>query len=125
MQARAQSGRGERMGCVLCRHVLMCPLACVSVFACLTCVCLPHACLSVTHTRVPSLQSTVVSKALGCIAPSLPKAANTYTQALLAYTFALAKDSQRTQELLDILDHKAIRAGTRTSVLGKHQRRDE
>ncbi|NXW23021.1 A2ML1 protein, partial [Circaetus pectoralis] len=56
-------------------------------------------------------ESTVVRKALGCIAPSLPKAASTYTQALLAYTFALAKDSQRTQELLDTLDRKAIRAG--------------
>ncbi|NXS68243.1 A2ML1 protein, partial [Pandion haliaetus] len=58
-----------------------------------------------------SPESTVVHKALGCIAPSLPKAASTYTQALLAYTFALAKDSQRTQELLDMLDRKAIRAG--------------
>ncbi|XP_066861691.1 alpha-2-macroglobulin-like protein 1 [Anser cygnoides] len=56
-------------------------------------------------------ESTVVRKALGCIAPSLPKAASTYTQALLAYTFALAKDRQRTQELLDMLDQKAIRAG--------------
>ncbi|NXO51476.1 A2ML1 protein, partial [Aramus guarauna] len=56
-------------------------------------------------------ESTVVRKALGCIAPSLPEAASTYTQALLAYTFALAKDSQRTQELLDVLDQKAIRAG--------------
>uniref|UniRef100_A0A669QP53 Alpha-2-macroglobulin like 1 n=1 Tax=Phasianus colchicus TaxID=9054 RepID=A0A669QP53_PHACC len=56
-------------------------------------------------------ESTVVRKALGCIIPSLPKAASTYTQALLAYTFALAKDPQRTQELLDILDQKAIRAG--------------
>ncbi|GAB0177422.1 alpha-2-macroglobulin-like protein 1 [Grus japonensis] len=56
-------------------------------------------------------ESTVVRKALGCIAPSLPEAASTYTQALLAYTFALAKDSQRTQELLDMLDRKAIRAG--------------
>lgn len=58
-------------------------------------------------------------KALGCIAPSLPKAASTYTQALLAYTFALAKDSQRTQELLDKLDRKAIRAGMGTSVPGE------
>ncbi|XP_069721408.1 alpha-2-macroglobulin-like protein 1 [Phaenicophaeus curvirostris] len=56
-------------------------------------------------------ESTVVRKALDCITPSLPKAASTYTQALLAYTFALAKDSQRTQELLDILDQKAIRTG--------------
>ncbi|NXY62645.1 A2ML1 protein, partial [Callaeas wilsoni] len=55
-------------------------------------------------------ESTVVRRALGCIAPALPKAASTYTQALLAYTFALAKDSQRTQELLDVLDRKAIRA---------------
>ncbi|KFQ32829.1 Alpha-2-macroglobulin-like 1, partial [Mesitornis unicolor] len=55
-------------------------------------------------------ESTVVHKALGCITSSLPEAASTYTQALLAYTFALAKDSQRTQELLDILDQKAIRA---------------
>ncbi|NXL34638.1 A2ML1 protein, partial [Glaucidium brasilianum] len=56
-------------------------------------------------------ESPVVRKALDCIAPSLPKAASSYTQALLAYTFALAKDSQRTQELLDMLDRKAIRAG--------------
>ncbi|XP_032302727.1 alpha-2-macroglobulin-like protein 1 isoform X5 [Coturnix japonica] len=56
-------------------------------------------------------ESTVVSKALGCIISSLPKAGSTYAQALLAYTFALAKDLQRTQELLDILDRKAIRAG--------------
>ncbi|NXT78636.1 A2ML1 protein, partial [Zapornia atra] len=56
-------------------------------------------------------ESTVVRKALGCIAPSSPKTASTYTQALLAYTFALAKDSQRTQELLDTLDQKAVRAG--------------
>ncbi|XP_063250393.1 alpha-2-macroglobulin-like protein 1 [Prinia subflava] len=55
-------------------------------------------------------ESTVVRRALGCIAPALPRAASTYTQALLAYTFALAKDSQRTQELLDVLHQKAIRA---------------
>ncbi|XP_054246228.1 alpha-2-macroglobulin-like protein 1 [Indicator indicator] len=55
-------------------------------------------------------ESTVVRKALGCIAPSLPKATSTYTQALLAYTFALAQDSQHTQELLEMLDQKAIRA---------------
>ncbi|NXV09331.1 A2ML1 protein, partial [Cettia cetti] len=55
-------------------------------------------------------ESTVVHRALGCITPALPRAASTYTQALLAYTFALAKDSQRTQQLLDVLDRKAIRA---------------
>ncbi|NXO11614.1 A2ML1 protein, partial [Oriolus oriolus] len=55
-------------------------------------------------------QSTVVRRALGCLAPALPKAASTYTQALLAYTFALAGDSQRAQELLDVLERKAIRA---------------
>ncbi|NWX32567.1 A2ML1 protein, partial [Notiomystis cincta] len=55
-------------------------------------------------------ESTVVRRALGCLAPTLPKAASTYTQALLAYTFALAKDSQRTQELLDMLEPKAIRS---------------
>ncbi|NWY46520.1 A2ML1 protein, partial [Sylvia atricapilla] len=55
-------------------------------------------------------ESTVVRRALGCLAPALPRAASTYTQALLAYTFALAKDSQHTQELLDVLDRKAIRA---------------
>uniref|UniRef100_A0A493T6J7 Alpha-macroglobulin receptor-binding domain-containing protein n=1 Tax=Anas platyrhynchos platyrhynchos TaxID=8840 RepID=A0A493T6J7_ANAPP len=78
--------------CSLCQHMLVHPSACVPL-------CLPTSC------------STVVRKALGCIAPSLPKAASTYTQALLAYTFALAKDQQRTQELLDMLDQKAIRAG--------------
>ncbi|NXM80360.1 A2ML1 protein, partial [Oenanthe oenanthe] len=55
-------------------------------------------------------ESTVVRRALGCIAPALPRAASTYTQALLAYTFALAQDSQRTQELLHALDQKAIKA---------------
>ncbi|NXH48819.1 A2ML1 protein, partial [Dicaeum eximium] len=55
-------------------------------------------------------ESTVVRRALRCIAPALPRAASTYTQALLAYTFALAQDSQRTQQLLDALDRKAIRA---------------
>ncbi|NXA60568.1 A2ML1 protein, partial [Mohoua ochrocephala] len=55
-------------------------------------------------------ESTVVRRALGCLAPALPKAASTYTQALLAYAFALAKDSRRAQELLDVLDRKAIRA---------------
>ncbi|NXQ30444.1 A2ML1 protein, partial [Alaudala cheleensis] len=57
-----------------------------------------------------SPESTVVRRALGCMAPALPRAASTYTQALLAYTFALAQDSQRTQQLLDALDQKAIRA---------------
>ncbi|XP_077637408.1 alpha-2-macroglobulin-like protein 1 [Lonchura striata] len=55
-------------------------------------------------------ESLVVRRALGCIAPALPRAASTYTQALLAYTFALAKDARRTQELLDVLGRKAIRA---------------
>ncbi|KAM9388182.1 alpha-2-macroglobulin-like protein 1 [Phaethornis superciliosus] len=55
-------------------------------------------------------ESAVVRKALGCIGPSLHKAASTYTQALLAYTFSLAKDFERMQELLDVLDQKAIRA---------------
>ncbi|NWZ38375.1 A2ML1 protein, partial [Brachypodius atriceps] len=55
-------------------------------------------------------ESTVVRRALGCLAAALPGAAGTHTQALLAYTFALARDSQRAQELLDVLHQKAIRA---------------
>ncbi|NWR52599.1 A2ML1 protein, partial [Regulus satrapa] len=55
-------------------------------------------------------ESTVVRRALGCITPAVPRTASTYIQALLSYTFALAKDSQRAQELLDVLDRKAIRA---------------
>ncbi|NWT96534.1 A2ML1 protein, partial [Urocynchramus pylzowi] len=55
-------------------------------------------------------ESTVVRRALACIAPALRRTASTYTQALLAYTFALAEDSPRTQELLHVLDQKAIRA---------------
>lgn len=62
----------------------------------------------------------MVRKALGCIVPSLPEAASTYTQALLAYTFALAKDSQHTQELLEMLDQKAIRAGTGITMPSEH-----
>lgn len=73
----------------------------------------------------PSLpQSTVVRRALGCLAPALPRAAGTHTQALLAYTFALARDSQRAQELLDALHRKAIRAGTGPSVPRGHQRKE-
>ncbi|XP_008944140.1 PREDICTED: alpha-2-macroglobulin-like protein 1, partial [Merops nubicus] len=56
------------------------------------------------------LKHPVVRRALGCLAAALPTATSTYTQALLAYTFALLGDSRRTQELLDILQQKAIRA---------------
>lgn len=100
------------MGCSLCQGTLLL---------------VSRVCLCVT-SRVsvcPSLpQSTVVRRALGCLAAALPGAAGTHTQALLAYTFALARDSQRTQELLDALHRKAIRAGTGPSVPRGRQRRD-
>lgn len=82
-------------------------------------------CVCVSPAGCPSLpQSTVVRRALGCLSPALPRAAGTHTQALLAYTFALARDSQRAQELLDVLDRKAIRAGTEPSVPWGRRRRD-
>ncbi|XP_074858444.1 alpha-2-macroglobulin-like protein 1 [Carettochelys insculpta] len=58
-----------------------------------------------------SLDSTVVNKALRCLTSALPNITSTYTEALLAYAFAVAQDTQRTQELLTKLDQKAIRTG--------------
>ncbi|XP_067387168.1 alpha-2-macroglobulin-like protein 1 [Emydura macquarii macquarii] len=58
-----------------------------------------------------ALNSSVVNKALSCLASALPNVTSTYTEALLAYAFALAQDSQRTQELLAKLHQKAIRTG--------------
>ncbi|NWW27654.1 A2ML1 protein, partial [Falcunculus frontatus] len=66
--------------------------------------------ITAAYLEAGATPEAMVRRALGCLAPALPKAASTYTQALLAYTFALAKDSQRTQELLDVLEQKAIRA---------------
>ncbi|XP_025038816.2 alpha-2-macroglobulin-like protein 1 isoform X1 [Pelodiscus sinensis] len=68
--------------------------------------------ITAAHLEIgESLNSTVVKKALHCLTSALPTITSTYTQALLAYAFALAQDTQRTQELLIELDQKAIRTG--------------
>ncbi|XP_038270167.2 alpha-2-macroglobulin-like protein 1 [Dermochelys coriacea] len=68
--------------------------------------------ITAAHLEIgEALNSTVVNKALSCLTSALPNVTSTYTQALLAYAFALAQDNQRTQELLTKLDQKAIRTG--------------
>ncbi|KAH1187408.1 hypothetical protein KIL84_020157 [Mauremys mutica] len=68
--------------------------------------------ITAAHLEIgEALNSTVVNKALSCLTSALPNITSTYTQALLAYAFALAHDTQRTQELLTKLDQKAIRTG--------------
>ncbi|XP_074976552.1 alpha-2-macroglobulin-like protein 1 isoform X3 [Caretta caretta] len=68
--------------------------------------------ITAAHLEIgEALNSSVVNKALSCLTSALPNVTSTYTQALLAYAFALAQDNQRTQELLTKLDQKAIRTG--------------
>uniref|UniRef100_A0A452HLA4 Alpha-2-macroglobulin like 1 n=1 Tax=Gopherus agassizii TaxID=38772 RepID=A0A452HLA4_9SAUR len=68
--------------------------------------------ITAAHLEIgEALNSTVVNKALSCLTSALPNITSTYTQALLAYAFALAHDTRRTQELLAKLDQKAIRTG--------------
>ncbi|XP_050799100.1 alpha-2-macroglobulin-like protein 1 [Gopherus flavomarginatus] len=68
--------------------------------------------ITAAHLEIgEALNSTVVNQALSCLTSALPNITSTYTQALLAYAFALAHDTRRTQELLAKLDQKAIRTG--------------
>lgn len=54
----------------------------------------------------------MVQAALRCLIHSVHSVTNIYTEATLAYAFALAGDYEVTQELLYKLDEQAIRSGT-------------
>lgn len=54
----------------------------------------------------------MVQAALDCLIHSIHNVTNIYTEAMLAYAFALAGDYEVTQELLYKLDEQAIRSGT-------------
>ncbi|XP_046718535.1 alpha-2-macroglobulin-like [Silurus meridionalis] len=55
-----------------------------------------------------TLDNAVVSKGLRCLNSSLGNLTNTYTTALLAYTFSLAGESEVREQLLKDLDSAAI-----------------
>ncbi|KAF5901964.1 alpha-2-macroglobulin-like, partial [Clarias magur] len=55
-----------------------------------------------------NVQDTVVNKGLMCISSSVSNLANTYTTALLAYTFSLAGKNEARQQLLKELNNVAI-----------------
>ncbi|XP_067387065.1 alpha-2-macroglobulin-like protein 1 [Emydura macquarii macquarii] len=57
------------------------------------------------------LKGSMVQAALDCLIHSVHNVTNIYTEAMLAYAFALAGDYEVTQELLYKLDEQAIRSG--------------
>ncbi|XP_034166357.2 alpha-2-macroglobulin-like isoform X2 [Pangasianodon hypophthalmus] len=56
-----------------------------------------------------TVQDPVVNKGLLCLKSSISHLTNTYTTALLAYTFSLAGENQIREQLLNKLDNVAIR----------------
>uniref|UniRef100_A0A8C2E5Z7 Alpha-2-macroglobulin domain-containing protein n=1 Tax=Cyprinus carpio TaxID=7962 RepID=A0A8C2E5Z7_CYPCA len=54
----------------------------------------------------------VVSKGLSCLRSVIENVKNTYTTALLAYTFSLARDTDTRQQLFKKLEHVAISEGS-------------
>uniref|UniRef100_A0A8C2GMU8 Uncharacterized protein n=1 Tax=Cyprinus carpio TaxID=7962 RepID=A0A8C2GMU8_CYPCA len=54
----------------------------------------------------------VVSKGLSCLRSVIENVKNTYTTALLAYTFSLARDMDTRQQLFKKLEHVAISEGS-------------
>lgn len=58
-------------------------------------------------------QDPVVSKGLSCLRSVIENVENTYTTALLAYTFSLAKDTDTRQQLFKKLEDAAISDGKR------------
>ncbi|MCI4385781.1 hypothetical protein PGIGA_G00054660 [Pangasianodon gigas] len=59
-----------------------------------------------------TVQDPVVNKGLLCLKSSIDNLKNTYTTALLAYTFSLAGENEIREQLLNKLDNVAIRGGT-------------
>ncbi|KAM9468690.1 alpha-2-macroglobulin-like isoform 2-T2 [Clarias gariepinus] len=60
-----------------------------------------------------TVQDPVVNKGLLCLKSSIGNVKNTYTTALLAYTFSLARENEVREQLLKELDNLAIRADAR------------
>lgn len=60
-----------------------------------------------------SSQDPVVTKGLSCLKSVIEDVKNTYTTALLAYTFSLAGDTDTRQQLFKKLDEVAILDGKR------------
>ncbi len=58
-------------------------------------------------------QDTVVTKGLSCLKSVIEDVKNTYTTALLAYTFSLARDTDTRQQLFKKLEDVAISEGKR------------
>ncbi|XP_051744963.1 alpha-2-macroglobulin-like [Ctenopharyngodon idella] len=59
------------------------------------------------------LTDPVISNALSCLRSAVGNLGNTYTTALLAYTFSLAGETSTRSQLLHTLDNVAISEGTR------------
>ncbi|XP_074858471.1 alpha-2-macroglobulin-like protein 1 [Carettochelys insculpta] len=57
------------------------------------------------------LKGSMVQAALRCLSRTVHNVTHVYTEAMLAYTFALAGDYEVTQELLYRLDEQAIKSG--------------
>ncbi|XP_047676890.1 alpha-2-macroglobulin-like [Tachysurus fulvidraco] len=60
-----------------------------------------------------TVQDPVVNKGLLCLKSSIGKLTNTYSTALLAYTFSLAGENEVRERLLKVLDSVAISRGGR------------
>ncbi|XP_073169348.1 alpha-2-macroglobulin-like protein 1 isoform X2 [Lepidochelys kempii] len=58
-----------------------------------------------------SMKGSMVQAALRCLIHAVHNVTNVYTEAVLAYAFALAGDYEVTQELLYKLDEQAIKSG--------------
>ncbi|KAF5901966.1 alpha-2-macroglobulin-like, partial [Clarias magur] len=58
-----------------------------------------------------TVQDPVVNKGLICLKSSIGSLANTYTTALLAYTFSLARENETREQLLKELNRVAIATG--------------
>ncbi|CAH2323047.1 pregnancy-zone L homeolog precursor [Pelobates cultripes] len=56
-----------------------------------------------------STEDPLVGDALSCLRKAAVDVSNVYTQALLAYTFTLAKDTDLRQQLMEKLDKQAVR----------------
>lgn len=58
-------------------------------------------------------QDPVITKGLSCLRSVIEEVKNTYTTALLAYTFSLARDTNTRQQLFNKLEDLAISDGKR------------
>ncbi|KAK7175525.1 hypothetical protein R3I93_002441 [Phoxinus phoxinus] len=67
---------------------------------------------SLLELGVP-IADPVINSALSCLRPVVGNLANTYTTALLAYTFSLAGETTTRSQLLTSLDNYAISDGTK------------